>query len=357
MAESTIEKAVPAGTLVSGGVYNISDPAADVLGSTPSGSAPLGGITPTGSAANGVGILRPEQSRQFIEYLWDNMVWSKEGRRITMRANSAELEKMNVGERVIRAASQADDTHTNAAVAFTKIELTTRKVRLDWEISTEALEDGIEGTGLEDHLVRSMTAQFAADLEDLAINADSTVVDGFHNILGGEGFLKQYATALTEVDGVDGSATSVEVFQNLIKAIPRKFRGAKRNLKFYASSNAFSDAVNGLGSTGSLQVQNVIQRVIDGQAPQVLGDPVRYSVLGVPLQEVPLLGEEEDLVILLTFPQNNLWGFQRDITVHNQFVQKKDTIEYTVYARFGIAIEEPKAASLIYWPDGVEPTP
>jgi HK97 family phage major capsid protein len=356
MAESTIEKSVPAGTVVSGGVFNISDPAADVLGSTPSGSAPLGGIEPTGSAANGVGILRPEQSRQFIEYLWNNMVWSNDGRRITLRANSAELEKMNVGERVIRAAAQADATYTNAEVTFSKIELTTRKVRLDWEVSTEALEDGIEGTGLEDHLVRSMTAQFAADLEDLAINADSSVADGFHNILGTDGFLQQYVTAQSGgIDGVDGSATSVEVFQNLIKAIPRKFRGAKRNLKFYASSNAFTDAVNGLGSTGSLQVQNVVQRVIDGQAPQAIGDPVRYSVLGVPLQEVPLLGEEEDIVILLTFPQNNIWGFQRDITVHNTFQPKKDTREYTVYARFGIAIEEPKAASLIYWPDGEEP--
>lgn len=360
MAESTIEKSVPAGTVVSGGVYNISDPAADVLGSTPSGSAPLGGIAPTGSTANGVGILRPEQSRQFIEYLWNNMVWSQEGRRVTLRANSAELEKMNVGERVIRAAAQADATYTNAQVAFTKIELTTRKVRLDWEVSTESLEDGIEGAGLEDHLVRSMTAQFAADLEDLAINAvngDVSANAAFLGILGTDGFLKQYATALTEVDGVDGSATSVEVFQNLIKAIPRKFRGAKRNLKFYASSNAFTDAVNGLGSTGSLQVQNVVQRVIDGQAPQAIGDPVRYSVLGVPLVEVPLLGDEDDLTILLTFPQNNIWGFQRDITVHNAFQPKKDTVEYTVYARFGIAIEEPKAASLIHWAGGVEPTP
>ena len=39
----------------------------------------------------------------------------------------------------------------------TKVDLSTKKLRLDWEVSTEALEDNIEGAALEDHLVRLMT--------------------------------------------------------------------------------------------------------------------------------------------------------------------------------------------------------
>jgi len=77
-----------------------------------------------------------------------------------MRANTMELEKINVGDRVIRAASQGVSTYTNTGATFSKVELTTKKIRLDWEVSSESLEDNIEGAALEDHLVRLMTECF-----------------------------------------------------------------------------------------------------------------------------------------------------------------------------------------------------
>ena len=55
---------------------------------------------------------------QFIDYVWDATVLAKDGRRITMRANTMELEKINVGERVVRAAAQADGTYKNAGAVF-----------------------------------------------------------------------------------------------------------------------------------------------------------------------------------------------------------------------------------------------
>jgi len=131
------------------------------------------GVNPSATASPtypGTGILRPEQARRFIDYVWDATILAKDGRRVTMRANTMELEKVNVGERVIRAAAQAVGDYTNAGAQFTKVELTTKKIRLDWEVSAEALEDGIEGGALEDHLVRLMTNAFANDIEDLAIN-------------------------------------------------------------------------------------------------------------------------------------------------------------------------------------------
>jgi len=345
MAESVIEKAVVTtpGAVVAGGVYGVATPPKGDMGNFATPDPP--GRPAVQSGTTGGGILRPEQSRQFIDYLWDNMVWSKEGRRLVMRANTAELNKLGVGERVIRAAAQADGQYVNAQVVFSKIELTTRKVRLDWEISTEGLEDNIEGDGLEDHIARNMTAQFASDLEDLAINA-VTGADPFLGILGTDGFLKQYQTALGVKVLEIPPSISVDTYQALVKALPRKFRGVKRDLRFYASSTAFTDTINKLGVSGSLTAEELRVRVVDGVAPQVVGDPVRYRILGIPLQEVPLLGEDGKNVVLLTFPQNNIWGFQRDITVHNEFKPKKDTVEYTVYARFGIAIEETNAAAL-----------
>ena len=52
-------------------------------------------VNPTGVAG---GILAPEQARRFIDYVWDATVLAKDGRRVTMRANTMEIEKVNVGE-------------------------------------------------------------------------------------------------------------------------------------------------------------------------------------------------------------------------------------------------------------------
>jgi hypothetical protein len=345
MDESVIEKAAVAGSAVVGGIGGIASPTAGNMGNVAGGSAPKIADPITGTA--GGGVLKPDQSRRFIDYIWDNMVWSKEGRRVVMTANTAELNKMGVGERVIRAAKQAEDTAVNANVAFTKVELLTRKVRLDWEVSTEGLEDNIEGAELEDSIARAMTTQFAKDLEDLGINAKASTVDGFHDILGYDGLLEQYKTALTEVTWDDEAGPiTVEVYQALVKALPRKFRGAKANLRFSASTDAFLETINNLGSKGNLTAENIITRVVDGDAPQTIGAPARYSILGIPLSEVPLLGDPGSKAIVLTFPENNIWGFQRDITVHREFKPRKDTTEYTVFARFGVAIEEAAAAAM-----------
>jgi hypothetical protein len=67
-------------------------------------------------------------------------------------------------------------------------------------------------------------------------------------------------------------------------------------------------------------------------------------VLGVPVLEVPYYPAG---YVDLTFPQNRIWGFQRDITVNRNYVPKKDTVEYTVFVRFGIAWEELDAVAFI----------
>ena len=322
-----LEKAAAAGTIASGGIGGVSTPAAGILDNT----------NPVGDLVSDGGILQPEQSRQFIEYIFEQQVLAQDGRRVTMRANTTELEKMNVGERVIRAAAQADATYTNADVQFTKVTLTTKKIRLDWEVSTEALEDNIEGAGLEDHLVRTMTRAFANDLEDLAINGTGAGTNNFLNIL--EGFVS------IEADGNSATyGTTIEAMQGLVLAMPRKYRGSRSNMKFYADTETVAAIVNGLGSSGNLNSERIVERVIDGSAPQTLGSPIAYRVLGLPLVEVPLMPAG---YVSLTFPENRIWGFQRDVTVHREFQPKKDTVEYTVFLRFGVAVEETDAVAFM----------
>jgi HK97 family phage major capsid protein len=326
MSEEILEKAAVTGAIASGGIGGVSTPASQL--------GPVGTATP----ADGGGILNPEQSRQFIEYIFEQQVLARDGRRVTMRANTAELEKMNVGERVIRAAAQADATYANAGVTFTKVEITTKKIRLDWEVSSEALEDNIEGAALEDHLVRTMTRAFANDLEDLAINGTGSGSNAFLNIL--EGFVaKETAEGHSATYG-----TTIEALQALVLAMPRKYRASRAAMKFYADTETVAAIINGLGSSGNLNTERIIERVIDGSAPQTLGAPIQYRVLGLPLLEVPLMPTG---LVSLTFPENRIWGFQRDVTVHREFQPKKDTVEYTTFLRFGVQVEETDAVAFM----------
>lgn len=305
------------------------------------GDAQLG-VNPVGTPG---GILLPEQARRFIDYVWDATVLAKDGRRVTMRANTMELEKVNVGERVIRAAAQANPTFTNAGATFSKVELTTKKIRLDWEVSTEALEDNIEGGALEDHLVRLMTTAFANDIEDLAINGDGSTGD-FLSIM--EGFVSKvqggdsHEAAVT----VSNNAWTTPVMQDIILAMPRKYRAIKNNLKFYAGTDAFQGIVKNNGTLADAIAEAFTPRLggteanrqayYDGNA-QTFGGARTTRVLGVEVQEVPYYPAG---YVDLTFPQNRVWGFQRDITVNRFYQPKKDTIEYTVFVRFGIQWEE-----------------
>jgi hypothetical protein len=333
------------GAVAAGGVGGVNDPADGVLGNIPDanyGDQVLG-VNPTGVLS---GLLSPEQANRFIDYVWDATVLAGDGRRVTMRANTMEIEKVNVGERVIRAAAQALGEYENAGATFTKVELTTKKIRLDWEVSTESLEDNIEGGTLEDHLVRLMTNAFANDIEDLAINGDGGA-DPFLGIW--EGFVHQVkdsGDAHEAVVSVSNNEWTPQVMQEIIYAMPRKYRAIKQNLRFYAGTDAFAGIVANNGTLADAIAEAVgrnngntaanTQSYLDGIG-QTFGGPNRTRVLGVDVLEVPYYPAE---YVDLTFPSNRVWGFQRDITVNREYKAKKDTIEYTVFVRLGITWEE-----------------
>jgi len=335
------------GAVAAGGVGTVTDPAPGVLGNIPNANygdtTGPNAVNPTGVAS---GLLNPEQANRFIDYVWDATVLANDGRRVTMRANTMEIEKVNVGERVIRAAAQALGNYDNAGATFTKVELTTKKIRLDWEVSTESLEDNIEGAALEDHLVRLMTSAFANDIEDLAINGDGGA-DPFLGIMNG--FVNQVKTtgdAHEAVVAVSNNAWTPEVMQQIIYALPRKYRAIKNNLKFYAGTDTFAGIVANNGTLADAIAEAFAPRnggtesnrqaYLDGQA-QTFGTARTTRVLGVQVLEVPYYPAD---YVDLTFPANRVWGFQRDITVNREYMAKKDTIEYTVFVRFGLTWEE-----------------
>ena len=323
-----------------------------------------GAMLSQGDTNSNGGVLNPTQSAQFIDYVFDQMVLANDGRKVIMRGNTMELDKIRVGTRLTSVASQAENTAVNKAAIFTKINLVTTKFRLDYELSTESLEDSIEGGSLEDHVVRLMATQFGNDLEDIAINGRNGntgngtydyTIDGFYRqtldtaITGAH----EAAAASATMTGIWNSASasttkfSLEALEAIYNALPRKFKARRDQLKVYMNSKHIQELLTQLRTVNTTDAKSVpyeiANRVLDGVTPRVGGPAgAQYSVFGLPIQEVPLY---PDGFVDITLPQNRIWGFQRDVTVHKFFVPRKDSLEYTVYVRMGLALEEKSAVA------------
>jgi hypothetical protein len=338
MSNELLEKAIATGTTATG-----------TFASTTGGT----GIHRQSEDGNG-GLLNPEQSARFLDYMFDATVIGKVARTIRMKADTTEIDRIGVGEKLMKLATEGDDTGANSAVTFSKISLTTKKLRLDWELSTESLEDNIEGADLEDHIARMMATQAGNDIEDVVLNGNTALSqDALYKAFNG--VVKKAKTSAHVVDAA-GANISRAVFNSALKALPRKYKQRRTDLRFLSGSNLIQDYLY----TTSQNIQNVNPQdiasgIIRGDVP-VLGGPAGYVApyaFGIPIVEVPLLPETQtgDYSaasgshgdIHLTFPNNVVIGIKRDVTVYRFFWPKKDSIEYTMYTRVGVQIEQADA--------------
>lgn len=304
-------------------------------------------ISTTSLGAGGGGLLRPEQADRFIDYMWDSTALGNDARTFRLRANTADIDRIHVGQRLARVATEAVDDHVNAEATFSKISLTTTKIRLDWELSTESLEDGIEGEALEDHVARLMATQFGNDLEDVAINGDATSSDPLLKAFDG---WRKRALAGGRVVDAGGRTLDKVVFNSAIKAMPRKYKQRRNQMKFYTGSNLIQDYLYNVSQYG-VGSDELATSVITGRVNGPSGAPggVYPYAFGIPVFEVPMYDETRTGTysgasgqhgeLELTFPNNRIWGVKREIQVYREFKPKKDTIEYTVFTRVGVQIE------------------
>ena len=341
MSNETLEKAIAAGTTATAGF-------ASSTGAT-------SGTHVAAEAGNG-GLLNPEQSARFLDYMFDATVIGKVARTVRMKSDTTEIDRMSVGEKLVKLATEGDNTAVNSAVTFSKISLTTKKLRMDWELSTESLEDNIEGADLEDHIARLMATQAGNDIEDVILNGDTSLSsDALYKSF--DGVIKKAKTSGHVVDA-EGAAISRAVFNSALKALPRKYKQRRTDLRFLAGSNLIQDylySTSQLGNYGSANPQDIASGIIRGDVAPLSG-PAGYVApyaFGIPIVEVPLLPETQAGTyatptgshgdVHLTFPNNVVIGVKRDVTVYRFFWPRKDSIEYTMYTRVGVQIEQADA--------------
>jgi hypothetical protein len=303
------------------------------------------------------GILKPAQSNRFLDFVVDQSVLMRNSRVVRMRTPSMEIDKLSVGTRLLAKATEITDDGTNAAVTFSKVSLTAVKLRLDWNISTESLEDNIEGASLEDHIASVMARQTANDLDDLFINGNTSSANALLKAL--DGFIKLAKASGTVVDE-GGNNISRATYDRVLRNLPAKYLQRRNELRFFSGPGLVQDSIFSLGNPNSATAATA-----GAPAPASTAGELAYlqgamganggpgstglAPFGIPLIEVPLMPETANGDysgasgshghVELTFPNNRVVGIYRDITVYRQFKPKTDTIEYTQYMRVAANIE------------------
>ena len=306
---------------------------------------------------DGGGILKPAQANRFLDFVIDQSVLMQNARVVRMRTPQMEIDKVSVGTRLLAKATEATDDGSNAAVTFSKVSLSTVKLRLDWALSTESLEDNIEGASLEDHIAQVMARQAANDMDDLFINGNTSSGNSLLKAL--DGFTKLAKNNAHVVD-VAGANISRSVYDRVLRNLPSKYLQRRNELKFFTGPGMVQDTIYSLGNPNS-----AVDATAGAPAPMSTAGEMAFlqgsmranggpgstglAPFGINLIEVPLMpetaagdysgqtGYHGD--VELTFPNNRVIGIHRDITVYRQFKPKTDTIEYTQFMRVANNIE------------------
>jgi hypothetical protein len=149
----------------------------------------------------------------------------------------------------------------------------------------------------------------------------------------------------------------VQYLTQLLRHFHVSTSSVRTDLRFLAGSNLIQDYLYSTSQNiQNVNPQDIASSIIRGEVTASFGGPAGYVApyaFGIPIVEVPLLPETQtgDYSgasgshgdIHLTFPNNVVIGIKRDVTVYRFFWPRKDSIEYTMYTRVGVQIEQADA--------------
>lgn len=279
------------------------------------------------------GRLHPQQADRFIDYVIDVSVLFKEGIRVVrMRADRADLDKLAVGTRIIRKATEGVAPTDLMGITATKRQLAVTEIILPVDVTFSFFEDNIEREDFEDHLMRVMATQLSNDLEDLSIVGLGTGADPFLSIeKGWNQILKDAADLRYDTNAVDDFRNVV--FKDMLALLPAKFKANKTNLRFYVSTTDEEKYRYQLGQ----------RQTAGGDSALLEGRRVAYD--GIPVVPVPYMVNGEHL---LAIPDNLVFGIRRDVSLGMFKNERKRVWEYTWTLRVDYEIVETQATVIAY---------
>jgi hypothetical protein len=287
------------------------------------------------------GLLAPEQAKQFYVQVYQDIPWSKLHRKERKTAKTGEVDKIAIGDRLLRPKTEGPtgDDGYRVSAAFARVLYTCVRMKLPWEVSEETFTDNIEGNALEDKLMGMLTTQLGIDLEDLHWNGDSSDMSGDADFLNlNEGWWKQLVAGAHVIDAtaINGGVISKGHFFAAYKALPSK----------YFRSGRVVWAMN--PATRIAWVESVSSRATGAGDLALLGADAVSKPMGVPIVDVPSLADGK---VVLADPMNfiavNTWDIRIRKAAEGKSAVMNDMRYYAVYLDDDPIIEELDAAVVI----------
>jgi HK97 family phage major capsid protein len=288
--------------------------------------------------ANG-GLLQPEQAAKFVQTAIDKSVVISECRRVPMKANKRQIDKITYGAAILQKPNAVGTVPTTTSKPTTsKVTLDAQEAIVAIDLGYDALEDSIEGQGLFDTILEVTAKRLAFDLDSLCLNGDATGSTGTYlDILSG--VFKQISTYT--YDALASSLSDTVLFKTLRK-MPSKFVDEQEaTMRFYVSHLARLDYVKALADKNVNDA--FVRYLIEAKEPAYNGIPVR-KVPAIATENITEgTGTALGSKALLINPANIVMGVHRDIMYEMERVPRKRIIEITITMRIDFKLEEETA--------------
>lgn len=273
------------------------------------------------------GLLNRQQFEEFFRMVQDAPQIMDEVRFETIDAPKAQIDKLGVGERLLREATEATEGGLNSPNTGS-IDIDTVKMELPWEVSMETVEDTIEGEGTADLLVQKFANQFGVDSEDLAFNGDTSLADSFLGI--NDGWITTAKNQGTNEYDHGNATVDKNAFNNLLTSLDAKYRRDPEGLVWLTSLNTKQDYKDYLTDRSTASGDAML---MSGEEPTPYGKPI-VTPVGFP-----------DDTIMLVNPKNLVWAVQRDVmmrvTTEGEAVVRRDLYGiYNMLARTDYQVED-----------------
>lgn len=288
------------------------------------------------------GMLPPEAANRFIDFIQEEPTILRQARTIRMNGPQRKVDSMGFDKRILRAGRQVggarDDGGNDryvraadrAAPRTRQVELNTSEVIAEIRLPYEVLEDNIEGGNFEAHVLRLMAQRVAVDLEELSLWGRSNHMTDPYLALQ-DGFMYRAMRDGNVLDN-NGQGINPDLFANALLTMPQVY------LRLLPQLRAYTTHANRIKF-----LQNVSKRQT-GYGDSALQNNIPVTVHGLTLEAANMLATEEGGEGgLVTFPQNLLYGIQRNITIETDRDIRSREIIIVLTARVAFQIDDPNA--------------
>lgn len=286
----------------------------------------------------GGGILKPAQAQKFMRSLIKQSVLMKQATVVPMASPKQQISKIKFGSRILRPGQEgtALGAADRSSPDLTDVELDAKLYKAEVRLSDEVLEDSIERGELRQTIMEMMADAISRDMEDVAINDNTTSVDPFLATM--DGVLRQ---ATSNVVDAAGTPLTKELLRDLLRTLPSEHLRDKPSMRFLTSVDADLGYRNTLAERATAAGDRFLENDV----------PVLYS--GVPVQPVPLFPEDlgaanDQTTLLLCNPKNIHVGIWRQIRFESDRDISAGTLKIVATLRFDVKFaEEPGVARAI----------